>query len=360
MVSTIILDSLELRVEHSLAKPIQFYYTHRIVFLLSLLESNAMGEIYLAKNKTNGKCYVGLSTNGMEYRRRKHENASKRGSIRHPYFYNAIRKYGEGGFEWTVLHFDIETIEELNELEIQEIAERETLYPNGYNLTAGGSSGLKSEDTRKRMSESQLKVWDNEEHRIKASEVQKAAWDDEERRRLASKTQKAIKADPEIRKRHSEITAAYWEENREEHLAKIQTPEVSAKISEANKRDWETNEKRKALAALPYDEKYGEEKSAEIRQKQSEALLDQPKSEEAKENMRIAYQNKTPENKANSQAALMKHNQNVKENGITDEHRKNLSESHKGKKLSEETKAKMRLAQQRRREREKQQTDNTD
>ena len=54
-------------------------------------------------------------------------------------FHAAIRKYGEDAFDWTVMEEGIKTHDELNEAEKYWIREKNSLIPNGYNMTIGGN-----------------------------------------------------------------------------------------------------------------------------------------------------------------------------------------------------------------------------
>ena len=77
------------------------------------------GIIYGSRNIVNGKWYIGQTTVGLENRRRQHLSTARNNNC-HTYrcvFHDAIRKYGEDAFEWTVLESDIHTYDELNERE---------------------------------------------------------------------------------------------------------------------------------------------------------------------------------------------------------------------------------------------------
>ena len=90
-----------------------------------------MGWIYQARNKVNGKCYVGQTRQKSYKDRWRQHKYSKRGV-----FSLAIRKHGWNAFEFSVL---VEVPNDhLNENEIREIAERNTMVPNGYNVEPGG------------------------------------------------------------------------------------------------------------------------------------------------------------------------------------------------------------------------------
>lgn len=91
-----------------------------------------MGYIYRIYNDINSKSYIGLTTNTVETRWKKHLANS---SIVDYHIYRAMRKYG-------VEHFFIEAIEQvedalLNQREKYWISHYDSYY-NGYNETQGG------------------------------------------------------------------------------------------------------------------------------------------------------------------------------------------------------------------------------
>ena len=117
------------------------------------------GEIYLIKNKINGKCYIGQalcytgSNNskwGTTGRWKSHIREALNSSGDHCIaLNNAIRKYGVDNFEVTTLvkcHKD-----ELDEHEIIYITEYDSIQPNGYNIKFGGYSSKNSESTIEKM-----------------------------------------------------------------------------------------------------------------------------------------------------------------------------------------------------------------
>jgi group I intron endonuclease len=56
------------------------------------------GLVYIARNRLNGKVYVGQTTYTLDQRRRSHERSSKAGS--NAVFHRAIRKHGKENFSW--------------------------------------------------------------------------------------------------------------------------------------------------------------------------------------------------------------------------------------------------------------------
>jgi len=90
-----------------------------------------MGWIYIITNKINGKCYVGQTRQQNPKRRWNQHRNDSRGILQ-----KAIIKYGISNFEFKLLNEVSNEI--LNEVEKNEIRERNTLAPNGYNLQDGG------------------------------------------------------------------------------------------------------------------------------------------------------------------------------------------------------------------------------
>lgn len=99
--------------------------------------------VYTHTNKTNGKQYIGITSqtphnrwgkNGNQYTKRKH-----------PYFYNAIKKYGWDGFEHKILFSGL-TEDEAKSKEKELIKTLHTyIYDEncqGYNMTLGGEGVL--------------------------------------------------------------------------------------------------------------------------------------------------------------------------------------------------------------------------
>ena len=86
-----------------------------------------MGYIYKITNKVNNKSYVGYTANPQaRWVAHRHNQGSK-------LVYQAIKKYGVDKFTFEVIAED--TVEN----EQQYINEHNTMAPNGYNLTEGGS-----------------------------------------------------------------------------------------------------------------------------------------------------------------------------------------------------------------------------
>lgn len=124
-------------------------------------------KVYVHINKTNGKRYVGITSQKVEYRWN-YGRAYKQ----NPYFNNAIAKYGWDGFEHVVL-FDNLSEEEAKSKERELIAEWNTQNREfGYNATAGGDGLLgyvPSEETRALWSQMRTGTKRSEETKKKMS-----------------------------------------------------------------------------------------------------------------------------------------------------------------------------------------------
>jgi hypothetical protein len=92
--------------------------------------------IYRAKNKINGKVYIGQTVNTLDIRIAAHIKSSQIGKSK---FHKALKSYGCENFDWDVLH-TAKTKNELNENEIKYIQEYNSIE-NGYNMVEGGTGG---------------------------------------------------------------------------------------------------------------------------------------------------------------------------------------------------------------------------
>lgn len=112
--------------------------------------SNGFWKVYVHINKTNGKRYVGITSQKVEYRWNYGE-----GYKHSPHLYAAIKKYGWDGFEHIVL-FDYLTEQEAKSKETELIAAWNTQdNKHGYNISSGGEgmSGYRpSEEVRQKWS----------------------------------------------------------------------------------------------------------------------------------------------------------------------------------------------------------------
>jgi len=105
--------------------------------------------IYCAKNRVNGKRYVGQTIRTLDERVKSHFTAALGGS--RYVFHNAIRKYGIRSFEFSVID-QADSRAVLDERECYWIKRLRSLVPRGYNQLEGGTSF--TEETSKKMSRS--------------------------------------------------------------------------------------------------------------------------------------------------------------------------------------------------------------
>ena len=97
------------------------------------------GYIYFIVNKLTNEYYVGQTTN---YSRRKNEHLSKLRENKHPNpkLQSSFNKYTEDNFDFSYLKYENIEKQELDQLEINFIKEKNS-YENGFNLTLGGTGG---------------------------------------------------------------------------------------------------------------------------------------------------------------------------------------------------------------------------
>lgn len=170
--------------------------------------------IYMARNKINGKSYVGQTVGNLRDRRQGHiyNVLHKRDNS---YFHNALRKYDIENFTWKIIHDNVVDIDELNRLEIYYIGYYDT-YDNGYNLTlgGGGSIGFKfSEEAKLKMSEARAGENNSfygkkhsKETKLRISKANEGKDHTEEARSKMSKNRKGKKLSEEHKRKISETS----------------------------------------------------------------------------------------------------------------------------------------------------------
>lgn len=242
-----------------------------------------MGFIYKITNTTNGKSYIGQTIQKPEYRINDHLNLNEKKCCA---LHNAIQKYGCDAFTVEILHEALDIF--LDDLEVTEIKEHNTIVPHGYNLQSGGRSNkVVSDKTRQKMSESQKK------------------------RKRKPRT-------PETRRK---ISISLTGRKNKPH-----TPETRRKISAANKGKTRSLEARKKISDANKGRK-GKTLSPEHRQKLSESLKGKRRSPEHCEKLSESLKGKThsPEHRKKISESL----KGRKRKPFSPEHRQKLSESAK-------------------------------
>lgn len=103
------------------------------------------GYIYKIYNDVNEKVYIGQTITTIKKRYRDHVNASKSQNTYGVILYRAMKKYGVDKFHVVQLckiscNSEDELRKQINDAECLYIKEYNSMKPNGYNITAGGSN----------------------------------------------------------------------------------------------------------------------------------------------------------------------------------------------------------------------------
>jgi group I intron endonuclease len=161
------------------------------------------GKIYRLTNNINGMKYIGQTFRTIEERFREHCGNS-RTSVS-PKLKNAIKKYESVNFTIEVIwecNGDC-TVDELDAKEIELISTENTMHPNGYNLTKGGSGGRHSDETKKIISEKSKKAWEENGEKWRAAAKERGRTEDQKARTSATLI-KLFSENPGIKQKISE------------------------------------------------------------------------------------------------------------------------------------------------------------
>lgn len=220
--------------------------------------------IYKITNTTNNKVYIGKTKTTPETRWDLHLKHTFRDG-KSTRICNAIRKYGPNNFVFETLIDNISSETELNELEIETIAKMNSTDPTvGYNISKGGDGGF-SDYARQRSTEVRKEKGISPEHVQALTEGRQRAGygpkSEEQKRKLSKSVKRYYQDHPEHYDKICQINQAKAKSGKDHPMfGKKHTPEAMKKIKQAN-------EKRKNKT---YDEIYGEERAANIKQKQSQ------------------------------------------------------------------------------------------
>lgn len=266
-------------------------------------ENDSDGVIYLIKNRVNGKCYVGQTSNLFKERIYGHLRPSKK---QMQTIHCAIQKYGKGNFIFGILEYIYDGID-IDEREKFWISQFDS-FKNGYNETPGGKRiELSKEKTTQRNENLKEAYKNNPEYSRNISEKAKQRW-----------------ADPEFKKFATE------------KIKISMTDEVKNKISQKNT---------------------GKKHNEESKRKISEAQIGRKLSEEHKTKIGLKNIGRSPSNKGipHSEETIKLMSSILKDRWRTLEYRNKFlgkEPPNKGKKSSEETKEKLKLAWKKRKSRE--------
>lgn len=107
------------------------------------------GCVYKITNLINGKCYIGQTVRPLDVRWKLHKRSSACRMI-----HRAIKKYGDQNFSIEEIYISFD-LEDLNTKE-QFFIEYYDSFNTGYNLNRGGKNYIRTEETKKKLSEWQL------------------------------------------------------------------------------------------------------------------------------------------------------------------------------------------------------------
>jgi len=155
-----------------------------------------MKTVYIIGNLETGKNYIGQTTRDLHVRFKEHCGSSKTSVS--PLLKNSIKKYGKDCFYMEPLwQSENSTQEELDEKEIEFIKKYNTISPNGYNLTQGGSGGRHTAETKQLLSDISKNMW--KEKRDILIEKRRMQWTEERKSNLSVTLKQRYIDHPEMR-----------------------------------------------------------------------------------------------------------------------------------------------------------------
>ena len=228
--------------------------------------------VYMIRNKVNNKIYIGQAID-IKGRWGRHRRELKDNKHVNKHLQRSWNKYGEESFKFSILLECEES--QLNTYEQYYIFELMTYDSRvGYNNTYGGDSGRPTEETKKKMSESNKGKTRSEETRKKISKANKGENNpnygkhiSDEHKKKISEANKGRTLSDEHRKRLSEV-----------NKGKTLSDETKRKLSEANKGKCGEN-----------SPKYGKHMSEEAKRKIGEANKGKILSDETKRKLSEAH-----------------------------------------------------------------------
>lgn len=165
--------------------------------------------VYVHTCKANGKRYVGCTTQARPELRWGRNGEGYKGQL----FERAILKYGWNNFQHEV--FEVDSAEEMYRKEVELISFYHSNDPKfGYNNSSGGEKGAsgckRSEEYRKKMSESRKGRTFSEEHRKHCAEANRRTAKDPERIRKIAEAKKGKPRSEETKEKMSEFQKKRW------------------------------------------------------------------------------------------------------------------------------------------------------
>ena len=218
--------------------------------------------VYKHTNKTNGKCYIGITGRANPNRRW----CGGAGYSQNEYFYSAIQKYGWDGIEHSIIAEGL-SLEEAYEMEkklIKEYDSANRLY--GYNLDLGGNgAGSRSEATRQKNRETMIRLYRETDLRQKISEGVKRRFSKPEEHEKLRKAAIKRNQDPQKYENICKGNQRRWKDDNERikvsnGLKKYyaENPERRKEMSEERKRFLTEHPEKKKTRAVVQLSKTGE------------------------------------------------------------------------------------------------------
>ena len=177
-----------------------------------ILSDTTKSGIYKIVNKVDGKYYVGRT---LDFKQRWNEHRVDLNSGKHnnDHLRYAWDKYKEENFEFVIIEYVLSDIELLTEIEQKylDVAEKEQDICYNLNFDARGPS-RPSSLTRKKMSDSQKKLWDNDRRKEK-SKTSLKMWQSDKYKETHKKAMSVAQADPKYRQWAIDHLTNLWKDS---------------------------------------------------------------------------------------------------------------------------------------------------
>jgi group I intron endonuclease len=154
-----------------------------------------MAIIYEIVNTITNKSYVGQTKKSLKQRLSYHRNEKSKKTP----FYDGIKKYGWNNF--TAIIIEECEIDDLDSREIYWITEKNTLYPNGYNLATGGKCGIHNQHTKDKISRQRTGMKFSDSHRENIRKARLGTTIPEEQRKKMSESHKGFRHKEETKEK---------------------------------------------------------------------------------------------------------------------------------------------------------------
>ena len=251
----------------------------------------AAGIIYYARNKLNGKVYIGQTVQNIGVRKWKHISDANTG--KDTYFGRALRKHGLEGFNWEIL-CPVEALTNLLLKEYLNIAEQmfieqydSTDRKKGYNSTNGGGGIIgfhfhHSAETKEKLKEIAKGRRYTKETKEKMSKSQTGRHHSVETREKMSKSRMGIRYTAETIEKMSKAKKG----DKHPMFGKQFSDERKRKISEGNKGRPVSSETRKKTSETLKRKHLSDDEYRKQNRKQLKKLSEANKGSHRSENTR--------------------------------------------------------------------------